>query len=80
MARKLKVVRLAPPTKAPSTSGRAKIAAALSGLTDPPYKSRVAWATAVPQRIATAAPAARCYAAISTRVGVSPVPIAHTGS
>jgi hypothetical protein len=36
MPMKLSAVRLAPPTNAPPTSGTAKIAAAFSGLTEPP--------------------------------------------
>lgn len=36
MAEKSAAFRLAPPTRAPSTSGRAKMAAALAGLTEPP--------------------------------------------
>lgn len=45
MPRKLSALRLAPPTRAPSTSGWAINSAALVGLTLPPYRMRIWSAT-----------------------------------
>src|SRR5688572_8415637 len=74
MARKSAATRLAPPTSAPSTCGKARIAAALPGFTDPPYRMRRV-PPAAPKRAARLARIAAWMAAISASVGVRPVPI-----
>src|ERR1700730_3565016 len=80
MARKSADFKLAPPTSAPSTSFAFRSDAALSGLTEPPYKMRVADPLATPKRAETALRIIPCTSATSPGVGVNPLPMAHTGS
>ena len=67
----------APPTRAPPTSGTARMSRALSGLTEPPYRIGTA-ATPRPSRSIMAARTARWTSSICSSVGVRPVPMAQT--
>src|SRR2546421_577994 len=62
--------RDAPPTRAPSTSGCASSAPALSGLTEPPYRIGASSSDLMKA----------CASWAISGVAVRPVPIAHTGS
>src|SRR3954465_4498426 len=79
MAAKSATSRDAPPTSAPSTSGRANSSAALSGLTEPPYRIRVrsAWSGS---RSATSARTKAIASWACSGVATSPVPMAQIGS
>ena len=71
--------RLAPPTRAPSTSGCAMIAAMLDAFTDPPYWMRTAAPASAPNLPVSRARIAAQTSWASSGVAVRPVPIAQTG-
>src|SRR5262249_59894244 len=72
--------RLAPPTRAPSTSSSAMSSRMLSGLTLPPYRMRQAPAASPPNHCRSRFLMCACASPACAAVAVRPVPIAHTGS
>ncbi len=73
--------RLAPPTRAPSMSGWAMIAAMLAALTEPPYRMRTCVGGVLRRSVsASRSRIAPMTSWASSGVAVLPVPIAQTGS
>src|SRR6185295_7102940 len=71
IARRSSAFRLAPPTSAPLTFGTAISSRALSGFTEPPYRSRMAWPSA-PKRSDSRLRRKPCTSATSATDGTSP--------
>ena len=80
MARKLFGSRLAPPTRAPSTSGWAIRLAMLSGFTLPPYKTRQRSEDSSPNHCFSRWRMWPWASPACAGVALRPVPMAHTGA
>lgn len=72
-------LRAAPPTSAPSMSGHLINSSMVSGVTDPPYRMRMALAASSPYDFLSHFLMAACTAWAIAGVALRPVPIAHTG-
>lgn len=71
--------KAAPPTSAPSISGHLINSSMLSGVTEPPYNIRTAFATSSPYDFLRYFLIAKCTAWAISGVALRPVPIAQTG-